>query len=61
LDLGLPGIDGFTACKVIRKLSQVPFILLTGRVSVSDKVFGMEIGAADYITKPFNLDEFWLG
>lgn len=58
LDLGLPGIDGFTTCKVIRKCSQVPIIMLTGCVSFSDKVFGMETGADDYITKPFNLDEY---
>ena len=61
MDLGLLGIDGFTACKVIRKFSQAPIIMLTGRVPVSDKAFGMETGSDDYITKPFNLDEYWLG
>ena len=58
LDSGLPGIGGFTTCKVIRKFSQEPIIMLTGCVSFSDKVFGMETGADDYITKPFNLDEY---
>lgn len=58
LDIGLPGIDGFTACKVIRKFSQAPIIMVTGGDSTADKVRGMETGADDYITKPFAQEEF---
>ena len=59
LDIGLPGIDGFTTCKVIRKFSQVPIIMVTGSSSSGDKVKGLEIGADDYITKPFTEEELF--
>ena len=54
LDIMLPGTDGLTICKEIRKLSQVPIIMLTARDEVTDKVVGLEVGADDYLTKPFH-------
>ena len=54
LDIGLPGIDGVEACKRIRAFSDVPVLMLTARDSEIDKVVGLEIGADDYITKPFS-------
>jgi CheY-like chemotaxis protein len=59
LDIGLPGIDGFTTCKVIRKFSQVPIIMVTGSKSGGDKVRGLDLGADDYITKPFSEEELF--
>src|ERR1700716_1257842 len=53
LDIMLPGTDGLTICKEIRKQSQVPIIMLTARDEVTDKVVGLEVGADDYLTKPF--------
>ena len=53
----LPGTDGLTICKEIRKLSQVPIIMLTARDEVTDKVVGLEVGADDYLTKPFHPQE----
>jgi DNA-binding response OmpR family regulator len=57
LDIMLPGIDGLTICKEIRKVSQVPIIMLTARDEVTDKVVGLEVGADDYLTKPFSTEE----
>jgi DNA-binding response OmpR family regulator len=57
LDIMLPGADGITICKEIRKQSQVPIIMLTARDEVTDKVVGLEIGADDYLTKPFHPQE----
>src|ERR1700716_3507834 len=57
LDIMLPGADGLTICKEIRKLSQVPIIMLTARDDVTDKVVGLEVGADDYLTKPFHPQE----
>lgn len=57
LDIGLPGIDGFATCRRIREVSQVPIIMVTSRDTSTDKVQGLEIGADDYITKPFMPDE----
>lgn len=57
LDLMLPVIDGFTVCKKIREKSSVPIIMLTAREEEVDKVLGLELGADDYITKPFSLRE----
>ncbi len=54
LDLGLPGIDGVEVCRRIRSASDVPVIMLTARDSEVDKVVGLEIGADDYVTKPFS-------
>ena len=57
LDIMLPGSDGLTICKEIRKQSQVPIIMLTARDDVTDKVVGLEVGADDYLTKPFHPQE----
>ncbi len=53
LDVMLPGKDGFAVCKEIRKSSKVPIIMLTARGDVTDRVVGLEIGADDYLAKPF--------
>ena len=57
LDLMMPCIDGLQACMRIREFSNVPIIMLTARGEDSDKIMGFECGAADYITKPFNILE----
>jgi len=54
LDLGLPGMDGVEVCRRIRAMSDVPVIMLTARDSEIDKIVGLEIGADDYVTKPFS-------
>ena len=54
LDLGLPGIDGIEVCRRIRASSDVPVIMLTARDAEVDKIVGLEIGADDYVTKPFS-------
>ena len=53
LDIMLPGQDGFEICREIRKVSDVPVIMLTARGEVADRVVGLEIGADDYLPKPF--------
>jgi two-component system response regulator MtrA len=53
LDLMLPGIGGFDVCREIRKRSSVPIVMLTARAGVADVVAGLELGADDYVTKPF--------
>ena len=57
LDIGLPDFEGFEVCRRIRQKSQVPIIMLTARDEEIDRVFGLEIGADDYVTKPFGLRE----
>jgi DNA-binding response OmpR family regulator len=57
IDVGLPDIDGFEVCRRIRATSQTPIIMLTARTEEIDRVFGLEIGADDYVTKPFGLRE----
>ena len=57
LDVMLPGMDGVEICRRIREKSNVPIIMLTAREEETDKVFGLEIGADDYITKPFSMRE----
>ncbi|TMC59339.1 MAG: response regulator transcription factor, partial [Chloroflexi bacterium] len=57
LDLMLPGIDGFEVCKRLRAADDVPILMLTARDAVTDKVKGLDSGADDYLTKPFNFDE----
>ena len=57
LDLMLPGLDGLEICQRVREVSQVPIIMLTARDSTDDKVQGLDIGADDYLTKPFAVDE----
>jgi DNA-binding response OmpR family regulator len=58
LDLMLPRRDGVEVCRELRLRSQVPIIMLTAKGSESDKVAGLEVGADDYITKPFSMREF---
>lgn len=58
LDVMLPSLDGLTVCRILRSESQVPIIMLTARGSEVDRIVGFEIGADDYIVKPFSLGEF---
>ena len=58
LDLMLPKLDGLDVCKRLRATSTVPIIMLTARDDELDKVVGLELGADDYITKPFSIREF---
>ncbi|MFH1633587.1 MAG: response regulator, partial [Chloroflexota bacterium] len=53
LDLMLPGMDGLDVCRALRRESDVPIIMLTARAEESDQLIGLELGADDYITKPF--------
>jgi len=57
LDVMLPEMDGFTVCQQIRSFSDVPIIMLTAKGDDMDKILGLEYGADDYITKPFNILE----
>jgi len=57
LDLMLPGLSGIEVCRRIRAHSQVPIIMLTAKDDISDKVTGLDMGADDYITKPFAIEE----
>jgi DNA-binding response OmpR family regulator len=54
IDVGLPGIDGFEVCRRIRASSQLPILFLTARDGEIDRVLGLELGADDYVTKPFS-------
>ena len=55
LDIMMPGIDGFELCRIIRKRSDVPVVFLTGKVREEDVLYGYELGADDYIVKPFSI------
>lgn len=55
LDIMMPELDGFSVCRRIRKTSEVPIVFLTARSDEDDKLFGYELGADDYVTKPFSL------
>ena len=57
LDVMMPGMDGFEVCRKVREKSQVPIIMLTAREDEVDKVLGLELGADDYITKPYSMRE----
>jgi DNA-binding response OmpR family regulator len=57
LDVRLPGIDGFEVCRQLRRETRVPILFLTARTDEVDKVVGLEIGADDYLVKPFSLRE----
>ncbi len=57
LDIGMPGLDGFAVCRALRAHSDVPVLMLTARDEVSDKVKGLDLGADDYVAKPFAFDE----
>jgi len=54
LDLNLPGTDGLDVCRALRRKSDVPIIMLTARIAETDRLIGLELGADDYITKPFS-------
>jgi DNA-binding response OmpR family regulator len=58
LDLMLPILDGFEVCRIIRQESNVPILILTARDDEIDRVIGLEMGADDYLTKPFSMREF---
>ncbi|WP_031474771.1 response regulator [Agathobaculum desmolans] len=57
LDVMLPGMDGFEVCRRVREQNETPIIMLTAREEETDKVLGLELGADDYITKPFSMRE----
>ena len=57
LDIMIPGINGIEVCRRIRQSSQVPIIMLTAKSDISDKVLGLDVGANDYLTKPFAIEE----
>ena len=57
LDLGLPELDGLDVARTLRRDSTVPIVMLTGRGDEADKIAGLEIGADDYVTKPFSPKE----
>ena len=57
LDIMLPGMDGWQVCRAVRQISQIPIIMLTAKEETFDKVLGLELGADDYMTKPFNILE----
>ena len=59
LDIRMPGMDGYEVCRRIRQFSTVPIIMLTALAEDAQKVKGLDIGADDYITKPFSSDELW--
>ena len=60
LDLMLPKIDGFAVCEILRKESRTPIIMLTARGEDVDRILGFELGADDYVVKPFNIRELLL-
>ncbi len=57
LDVMLPGIDGFEVCRILRKEFSFPILMLTARTEEVDKIVGLEMGADDYLTKPFSMRE----
>ena len=61
LDLGLPDADGIDICRRIRAVSDVPLIIITARSDEIERVVGLEIGADDYVSKPFGLRSWWRG
>ena len=54
LDIGLPGVDGLDVTRAIRKYSETPIVMLTARSNETDRVIGLELGADDYVVKPFS-------
>ena len=60
LDVMMPVIDGWSCCREIRKVSDVPVLMLTARSEENDRVFGFELGADDYVTKPFSNRELMM-
>jgi len=57
LDINMPGMDGLTVCQTIREHIACPILFLTARIESADKILGFQVGADDYIVKPFDLDE----
>lgn len=57
LDIMLPSASGFDLCRLLRKQSEIPIIMLTARADETDRIVGLELGADDYVTKPFNMRE----
>ena len=57
LDVMLPGLDGFEVCRILRRETAVPILMLTARAGETDRVVGLEVGADDYLTKPFGMRE----
>jgi len=57
LDLMLPGLDGFEVCRILRREMNAPILMLTAKTDEVDKVVGLELGADDYVTKPFSMRE----
>ncbi|MBN2239975.1 MAG: response regulator transcription factor [Dehalococcoidales bacterium] len=57
LDIMLPGMNGFEICRILRKETTVPIMMLTAKTNETDKIVGLELGADDYITKPFSVRE----
>lgn len=57
LDIMMPGMDGWTVCEKVRKFNKIPILMLTARSDIKDKVHGFEIGADDYLVKPFEPEE----
>jgi DNA-binding response OmpR family regulator len=57
LDLMLPGVDGLQVCRILRHEMQAPILMLTAKAEEADKVLGLELGADDYVTKPFSMRE----
>jgi two-component system OmpR family response regulator len=57
LDVMLPKLDGFEVCRILRKETTVPILMLTARTEETDRVVGLEVGADDYVTKPFSMRE----
>lgn len=57
LDIMIPGLNGIEVCRRIRQCSQIPIIMLTAKSDISDKVLGLDVGANDYLTKPFAIEE----
>jgi DNA-binding response OmpR family regulator len=60
LDLGLPGLDGLEVCRRLRQIGPLPVVMLTARGSEADRIIGLEMGADDYVTKPFSPRELVL-
>ncbi|SFK75988.1 DNA-binding response regulator, OmpR family, contains REC and winged-helix (wHTH) domain [Lachnospiraceae bacterium KH1T2] len=60
LDVMMPEMDGFQVCRELRKITQVPILFLSGKVSEDDKIFGFESGADDYIEKPYSIKEVYV-
>jgi Response regulators consisting of a CheY-like receiver domain and a winged-helix DNA-binding domain len=59
LDIMLPGINGIEVCRQVRQFSDIPIIMLTAKDDIYDKVFGLDMGADDYMTKPFAIEELF--